>query len=665
MATDPGGFADSRAVLIGVSAYEDAEFPPIRAAHNSLQAMRALLSDPALCAWAPERITIISDPHHAADLADRIADLSENITGALLLYYVGHGVLSARGELCLTVTSTHRNRPKISGLPWDILAEVLRACPAKARLAILDCCFAGQAIEALSGDGGPGLADIAHVEGIYTLTATTRNRTAHVPHPDQQETACTSFTGELRDLIRSGIPGGPPLLTLGDIYPVLRQRLHAKGLPTPSQRGTDTVHQFPFTANAAALIDPHARNHRPDGTGLGDTAQEDPEPVRSDRARSTRILTDAERVARRKPRRTVITSAAIAVLLVGVGVGTWLSQDHSPPQHHSPPLTVNTCARTSSAPTVPLKLGSMSVGRPGLNKDYIGATFGPDCQVLATGGNGTEQVWNMVTGHRITALPVVPGGWAFGAAFSPDGKAIAVPASNGTATLWDMATGHLKGTLNSDPNGSTFSAVLSPDGATLFTGGTTKVVDEWDVATQKLMRTIPTPGIGSLALSPGGKVLAVGGADGTQRLWDVASGRKVATLPGHQGNSFALAFSPDGRTLAVGTDSGGVQWWDVASGKLIAQGTGSVTNVAFSPDGKILAAGGHDAIILWDANTHQPITTLSLGSVGVYVSGLAFSRYGGVLAVGYDGALQLWNVAGVSRISQLSVHGPRTTVRSA
>jgi WD40 repeat protein len=364
---------------------------------------------------------------------------------------------------------------------------------------------------------------------------------------------------------------------------------------------------------------------------------------------------------------TAFTSAAIAVLLVGAGVGTWLLQDHSTPRDHSLALTVNTCARASSAPSVPVELGSMSVGRPGLNKDFIGATFGPDCQVLATGGNGIEQVWNMVTGHRIAALPVFPGGWAFGAAFSPDSKTIAVPASDGTETLWDVTTGRLKGTLNSDPNGNTFSSLLSPDGATLFTGGTTGIVDEWDVAAQKLVRTIPipTPGIGSLAFSPDGEVLAVGGADGTQRLFDVASGRKVATLAGHKGNSFALAFSPDGRTLAVGTYSGGVQWWDVASGKLIAQGTGPVTDVAFSPDGKILASGGYDAITLWDASTQQPITTLSLGSAGVWVSGLAFSRYGGVLAVGYDGALQLWNVAGVSRISQLSIHRPRTTVRSA
>ena len=98
------------------------------------------------------------------------------------------GVLSDTGELCLTVTSTRPNRPKISGLHWDTVADVLRACPAPARmrLAILDCCFAGQAIESLSRSAGSGLADLTHIEGIYTLTATTRNRTAHVPPPDQQ-----------------------------------------------------------------------------------------------------------------------------------------------------------------------------------------------------------------------------------------------------------------------------------------------------------------------------------------------------------------------------------------------------------------------------------------------------------------------------------------------
>ena len=249
--TNPDLFADSCAVLIGVSAYEHAEYPPIRAARNSLQAMHALLRDPELCGWPPERIKVIPDPISAADLAVQLADLAENTTGVMVLYYVGHGALAERGELCLTVTSTRPNRAKITGIAWDTIADIMRTCPARVRITILDCCFAGQAIESLAPDDGPGLADITHVEGVYTLTATTRNHTAYVPPPDQQDTESTSFTAELLDLIRSGIPDKPPWLTLGDIYPILRRRLRAKGLPAPNQRGTDTVLQFSFTANAA------------------------------------------------------------------------------------------------------------------------------------------------------------------------------------------------------------------------------------------------------------------------------------------------------------------------------------------------------------------------------------------------------------------------------
>jgi hypothetical protein len=313
MTADTGVLAESRAVLIGVSAYEYAEFPPIRAARNSLQAMHSLLSDPALCGWPADRITVIANPISAAGLASEIADLAESTTGALLLYYVGHGMLSVRGELCLTVTSTHPDRPKISGLPWDTVADVLRGCPADPRLAILDCCFAGQAIEALTGDGGPVMADIAHVEGVYTLTATTRNRAAHVPPPSQQDTACTSFTAELMDLIRSGIPGQAPRLALSDIYPVLRQRLLAKSLPAPSQRGSDAVCGITFTANAAVPVSSQtksvpANGDRPEGAARPDlalTARPDgaaqkaggPEPVTPAQSRHGLVVADALRAA--------------------------------------------------------------------------------------------------------------------------------------------------------------------------------------------------------------------------------------------------------------------------------------------------------------------------------------------------------------------------------
>jgi hypothetical protein len=292
MTTKPRLPDGSHAVLIGVSAYEHPEFPSIRAARNSLDAMRTMLCDPALCGWPPERVTVIANPLSGPDLAGQVSDLAETTTGVLLLYYVGHGALSTRGELCLTVTATRPDRPKITGLPWDALADVLRASPARARIAILDCCFAGQAIEALASSDSPGLADITHTQGVYTLTATTRNRTAHVPPPDRQDTGCTSFTGALRDLLHTGIPHVPSPLTLGDIYPVLRARLRAQGLPTPNQRGTDTAGQFPFATNRATqgLTDAEAGT---DQSPAGTAAQMFSLPT----VWTTRLFDDALRIA--------------------------------------------------------------------------------------------------------------------------------------------------------------------------------------------------------------------------------------------------------------------------------------------------------------------------------------------------------------------------------
>ena len=325
MVADLGVPAGSCAILIGVSAYEYAELAPIRAARNSLQAMRSLLSDPALCAWAPEQVVVIANPLSAADLATQITGLARTTTGVLLLYYVGHGLLTADGKLCLTVTSTQPDRPESSGLPWDTVADVLRSSPAHTRFSILDCCFAGQAIETPAGNRDQGLADITYVEGGYTLAATAPDRPAHVPRPEQQGTACTSFTGELRDLIVSGIAGGAPALTFSDIFPVLRERLLAGGLPVPSQRGTGPASQFAFTANAAVPGRPRPLAVHAGSLGIRAVPVQDPavalhEPAVAGprRSRHQHVVTEALRVAQsiadenRKARALVAVARAVA-----------------------------------------------------------------------------------------------------------------------------------------------------------------------------------------------------------------------------------------------------------------------------------------------------------------------------------------------------------------
>jgi hypothetical protein len=291
-------------VLVGVSDYEDAAFPPIRAARNSLTGMHKALVDTTLCSWPEEAVSVIANPKSPADLLVPLTDLARTTSGVLLVYYVGHGALSERGELSLTVAETRFDYPRITGVPWSLVADVLRNSPARVRIAILDCCFAGQAIEALAGHGDMGMADITHVGGVYTLTATTRNHTAHVPPPDQQDTACTSFTGALLELITHGIPGKPARLTFADIYPELRQRLQAKGLPAPNQRGSDTASLYPFTANTAGLTAQAA--------GAADTARPDAGP----RAGADPAASGPSR-RRWRPRKTVAGTLALALAVIG------------------------------------------------------------------------------------------------------------------------------------------------------------------------------------------------------------------------------------------------------------------------------------------------------------------------------------------------------------
>ncbi|MDN3259855.1 caspase family protein [Streptomyces sp. CSDS2] len=239
--------SDDAAVLIGVSRYRDPSLLDVPAARNSLHAMHRLLTTPELCGWAEDQVHVLEDPTGATDLALELHRLAEETTGTLLIYFVGHGVVSKSGALCLAAGDTQLRYPDLTGLEYDKVRSALLDSPAQVKLVILDCCYSGRVIHGLAGAGESRLVDHTDVRGVYTLTAA--DQVAHVPSRD--ETAGTSFTQVLCDIVRSGIPGAPPTLALTDIYPRLKNVLKTRGLPEPNQRGTDTVESYPFSRNVA------------------------------------------------------------------------------------------------------------------------------------------------------------------------------------------------------------------------------------------------------------------------------------------------------------------------------------------------------------------------------------------------------------------------------
>lgn len=361
--------------------------------------------------------------------------------------------------------------------------------------------------------------------------------------------------------------------------------------------------------------------------------------------------------SRRRRRLPVIIG--IAVLLAGGGVGAAISLDNG--QQAALIRPVNTCAHLSTRASIPTRISSVPVGRPGKESDYISATAAPGCQVFALAGSGTVRIVNMMSGRQVSSLAVDPGGWAFAAAFTPDGTKIEVPSLNGYTTLWRVDSGQQLGILDSDPatastSAGTWVTAMGPDGAVLYTGGGRKLARAWNLVTLKPIRAIPVAdGIGSLALSPDGKTLAVGGMKGTEYLFDTSTGRLIASLTASPdpGYAFKVAFSPDGKLLAVATYSG-LQLWDIGTRRVIIreQNSGTATDAAFSPDGAILAVGYSNTVKLWNVKTGQVISTLDAGSGDDLVTGMAFSRYDAVLAIGFNGAVQFWDISGVTRISQ-------------
>ncbi|WP_018541941.1 caspase family protein [Streptomyces sp. MspMP-M5] len=252
-------------MLIGVSAYQDPSFPKVAAAEKSLRGVYRMLVDEELGGWSDEQVTPISNPVDCRRVMSDLRRLAQGTSGVLLLYFVGHGTVTMTGDLVLAVSDTVADEPDVTGLEYSKIRSALLGSPAKVKAVVLDCCYSGRAIDVLAGDR-QDLADIADIRGTYTLTAAD-----HLAHAGQADTY-TAFTGELLGLIGTGVAGGPPVLTFAELYPHLRQRLIARNLPHPNQRGTDTADQCPVARNVSD--EPSTTGHGRDSTDASAARQE-------------------------------------------------------------------------------------------------------------------------------------------------------------------------------------------------------------------------------------------------------------------------------------------------------------------------------------------------------------------------------------------------------
>lgn len=253
--------ASSRAILIGCSSFTQPWLPAIPAVKHGLVSLDALLTHAEAGIIPAEHCQVIHEPQYLLDVGTPLARAARDATDLLLVYYSGHGVLNDQGQLYLTLGETDPDTLPYSALSFETLRNDMVGSAAAVRILILDCCFSGRAIEALSND--QSLIDgQLQVAGTYTLSSTTANAPAHAPVGEQY----TAFTGALIRALEQ-----PTVSTLDEVYKKVDADLRADGRPRPQRRAVNNAGDLvlskgvPQRPSCAAQVSMTARF----GTGTG------------------------------------------------------------------------------------------------------------------------------------------------------------------------------------------------------------------------------------------------------------------------------------------------------------------------------------------------------------------------------------------------------------
>jgi WD40 repeat protein len=250
----------------------------------------------------------------------------------------------------------------------------------------------------------------------------------------------------------------------------------------------------------------------------------------------------------------------------------------------------------------------------------LGLSWGPGGLLLASTSekDSVIRIWDRQHRNPLRVLSSPRGHFTPWIAWAPDGQHLASwNTADHELQIWDIAGGSVRGL---DLGGLDLAgAAWSPNGkqiAVVSGTGDLQVVDSTTGQCLKVLHRNPGfdfgHGLRPVAWSLDGQRLATSDyrtpeADEVVRVWDVATGRLQATLPRKQdalgqGAIVAIAWSPDGKRLAYSRDGKpGVAIWDLARSQAQRLSSDSLpVSLAWSPDGNRLAAGCNDGkLVIW------------------------------------------------------------------
>lgn len=251
--------ARSVCLLIGVDAYGGSAndgLEKLNSVKHNLAGLRKVFLDQDIGGFPEGRVITVRNPAHASEITDAVEEAGTRAEDTLIVYYAGHGLLGTDQRLYLTLPKSRLGRPA-GWVDTGHLRGAIEQSSARRVVLILDCCFSGKWIrdegESYSAPDSAELAlnTLTQLDaGTYTLTSTAHNRLSHAPDPE----SCSAFTGALVDVLSKGDAGGGEVLTLGEVFRLVRKTMSTMSLPErqePRAQDENGLSALGFVRNAA------------------------------------------------------------------------------------------------------------------------------------------------------------------------------------------------------------------------------------------------------------------------------------------------------------------------------------------------------------------------------------------------------------------------------
>ncbi|MFF9850207.1 caspase, EACC1-associated type [Streptomyces litmocidini] len=244
--TSPGALAAPgvHAILVGTGRHvAGSALPDLPSVDTTLDDLQRVLH--AVCGMAEDRVHRVPADARPEDVVAAVERVVDEATGVVLLLYTGHGLLGPGDELYLATRSS-RSAAQVSGaVPYHTLKGLLsRAAGGSA--VVLDCCFSGLAA-APDGSGRPTDPFVSvRPSGSFLLSSASYFAPSYAPEGERH----TRFGGQLLELLESGDPTGPPLLTLDQLHTSLARTFRDEPVH-PRRQSEGTLDKLVLAPNAA------------------------------------------------------------------------------------------------------------------------------------------------------------------------------------------------------------------------------------------------------------------------------------------------------------------------------------------------------------------------------------------------------------------------------